>query len=57
VVIANQGPTRGDGYAAFTVDAPLGRLLPALADRTTGSTPAGGGAGGAVPVTAQPVAL
>ncbi|MGC4790293.1 NAD-dependent protein deacetylase [Micromonospora sp. DT178] len=34
VVIVNQGPTRGDGYAALTVDAPLGRLLPALADRT-----------------------
>jgi len=32
VVIVNQGPTRGDGYAALTVDAPLGRLLPALAD-------------------------
>ncbi|MFV2114558.1 NAD-dependent protein deacetylase [Micromonospora sp. LOL_025] len=36
VVIVNQGPTRGDGYAALTVDAPLGRLLPALADRTAG---------------------
>ncbi|MEW2379071.1 NAD-dependent protein deacetylase [Micromonospora sp. NPDC047812] len=34
VVIVNQGPTRGDGYAALTVDAPLGRVLPALADRT-----------------------
>ncbi|BCL17794.1 NAD-dependent protein deacetylase [Micromonospora sagamiensis] len=33
VVIVNQGPTRGDGYAAVTVDAPLGRFLPALADR------------------------
>ncbi|MEU4570352.1 NAD-dependent protein deacetylase [Micromonospora sp. NPDC023956] len=33
VVIVNQGPTRGDGYAALTVDAPLGRFLPALADR------------------------
>ncbi|RLK25634.1 NAD-dependent SIR2 family protein deacetylase [Micromonospora sp. M71_S20] len=37
VVIVNQGPTRGDGYAALTVDAPLGRLLPALADRTAGA--------------------
>ncbi|SCL26876.1 NAD-dependent protein deacetylase [Micromonospora inyonensis] len=33
VVIVNQGPTRGDGYAAVTVDAPLGRFLPTLADR------------------------
>ncbi|WP_433384269.1 NAD-dependent protein deacetylase [Micromonospora sp. KLBMP9576] len=42
VVIVNQGPTRGDGYAALTVDAPLGRLLPALADRAaTAVVPAG----------------
>ncbi|MFY1593849.1 NAD-dependent protein deacetylase [Micromonospora sp. WMMD737] len=41
VVIVNQGPTRGDGYAALTVDAPLGRLLPALADRTAGDAAAG----------------
>ncbi|MBX7267024.1 NAD-dependent protein deacetylase [Micromonospora sp. Llam7] len=33
VVIVNQGPTRGDGYACVRVDAPLGALLPALADR------------------------
>ncbi|WBB53134.1 NAD-dependent protein deacetylase [Verrucosispora sp. WMMD573] len=33
VVIVNQGPTRGDGYACLRVQAPLGRLLPALADR------------------------
>ncbi|GLY24065.1 NAD-dependent protein deacetylase [Micromonospora sp. NBRC 101691] len=33
VVIVNQGPTRGDGYAALTVDAPLGRFLPALTGR------------------------
>ncbi|TDC47107.1 NAD-dependent protein deacetylase [Micromonospora sp. KC207] len=33
VVIVNQGPTRGDGYAALRVDAPLGVVLPALADR------------------------
>ncbi|PWU56600.1 NAD-dependent protein deacetylase [Micromonospora sp. S4605] len=37
VAIVNQGPTRGDGYAALTLDAPLGRLLPALADRTAGA--------------------
>lgn len=33
VAIVNQGPTRGDAYAAVTVDAPLGVLLPTLADR------------------------
>jgi NAD-dependent SIR2 family protein deacetylase len=32
VVIVNQGPTRGDGEALFTVDAPLGRTLSALVD-------------------------
>ena len=36
VAIVNQGPTRGDGHATVTVDAPLGELLPALADRVTG---------------------
>ncbi|MEV0881603.1 NAD-dependent protein deacetylase [Micromonospora echinofusca] len=41
VVIVNQGPTRGDGYAVLTVDAPLGRLLPVLADRATGGVPVG----------------
>ncbi len=30
VVIVNQGATRGDGYAAATLDAPLGRTLTAL---------------------------
>ncbi|MGP8001210.1 MAG: NAD-dependent protein deacetylase [Streptosporangiaceae bacterium] len=30
VVIVNQGPTRGDAEALFTVDAPLGRTLSAL---------------------------
>ncbi|MGC5030934.1 NAD-dependent protein deacetylase [Micromonospora sp. DT229] len=33
VVIVNQGATRGDGLALLRVDAPLGRVLPALADR------------------------
>ncbi|TYB95049.1 NAD-dependent protein deacetylase [Micromonospora sp. WP24] len=33
VVIVNQGATRGDTYASLTVDAALGRVLPALADR------------------------
>ncbi|MEH0844636.1 NAD-dependent protein deacetylase [Micromonospora sp. CPCC 205711] len=56
VVIANQGPTRGDPYAALTLDAPLGRLLPALADRVrAGAAPAAGE--GAVPAGAAPVAL
>ncbi|RKN51906.1 NAD-dependent protein deacetylase [Micromonospora costi] len=41
VVIVNQGPTRGDGYAALTVDAPLGRVLPAVADRAVGPLPGG----------------
>ncbi|MEV6815074.1 NAD-dependent protein deacetylase [Micromonospora sp. NPDC051296] len=40
VVIVNQGPTRGDGYAHLRVDAPLGRLLPALADRLLGGSAA-----------------
>jgi NAD-dependent SIR2 family protein deacetylase len=31
VVIVNQGPTRGDAYAAATLDAPLGQTLTALA--------------------------
>jgi NAD-dependent SIR2 family protein deacetylase len=30
VAIVNQGATRGDRYAAVTVDAPLGEVLPAL---------------------------
>ncbi|MFG1803879.1 NAD-dependent protein deacetylase [Micromonospora carbonacea] len=33
VAIVNQGPTRGDGYATVRVDAPLGVVLPELADR------------------------
>ncbi|WP_410809213.1 NAD-dependent protein deacetylase [Micromonospora sp. 067-2] len=46
VAIVNQGPTRGDGHATVSVDAPLGVLLPALAHRVTGGaapviTPAG----------------
>ncbi|GIG62386.1 NAD-dependent protein deacetylase [Longispora fulva] len=36
VAIVNQGPTRGDSYAALTVDAPLGVALPELA-RLTGA--------------------
>lgn len=50
VAIVNQGATRGDAYAAVTVDAPLGRLLPALADRVGAVAVGGVGAGGATVV-------
>jgi NAD-dependent SIR2 family protein deacetylase len=33
VAIVNQGQTRGDGYAALTLDAPLGSVLPELVRR------------------------
>ncbi|MDI5939344.1 MULTISPECIES: NAD-dependent protein deacetylase [unclassified Micromonospora] len=39
VAIVNQGPTRGDGYATVRVDAPLGGVLPELADRLTTRAP------------------
>ncbi|WP_431975388.1 NAD-dependent protein deacetylase [Micromonospora haikouensis] len=39
VAIVNQGPTRGDGYATVRVDAPLGVVLPELADRLTPRAP------------------
>ena len=32
VAVVNQGPTRGDGLATVRVDAPLGRVLPALVE-------------------------
>lgn len=35
VAIVNQGVTRGDRYAAVTVDAPLGSVLPGLVARLT----------------------
>jgi NAD-dependent SIR2 family protein deacetylase len=38
VAIVNQGATRGDRYAALTVAAPLGRVLPALARRLGAGT-------------------
>ncbi|MEH1058004.1 NAD-dependent protein deacetylase [Micromonospora sp. CPCC 206171] len=57
VVIANQGPTRGDGYAAMTVDAPLGLLLPALADRVTGAVCARVPADGARPAAVAAATL
>ncbi|WP_328416585.1 NAD-dependent protein deacetylase [Micromonospora sp. NBC_00389] len=40
VAIVNQGPTRGDGHATVSVDAALGALLPALAERATGGVDA-----------------
>ena len=36
VAIVNQGATRGDRYAAVTVEAPLGQVLPALVARLAG---------------------
>ncbi|MEV0716851.1 NAD-dependent protein deacetylase [Asanoa sp. NPDC050611] len=39
VAIVNQGPTRGDAYAAIKVDAPLGTALPALAQFLRSSVP------------------
>ncbi len=47
VAIVNQGATRGDAYAAVTVDAPLGRVLSVLADRLN-AAPDGAGQFGAV---------
>jgi len=35
VVIVNQGETRGDAYADLRIDAPLGKVLPQLANRIT----------------------
>lgn len=49
VVIVNQGPTRGDGYACLRVPAPLGRVLPAVADRLLGAAPS------TVPAVPSPV--
>ena len=37
VAIVNQGPTRGDGYAALTVDGALGTILPRLAELAAGA--------------------
>ncbi len=38
VAIVNRGPTRGDTRAAVRLDAPLGEVLPGLADRLLGPT-------------------
>jgi NAD-dependent SIR2 family protein deacetylase len=54
VMIVNQGPTRGDGYATHTLDAPLGEVLPALAERVAAeidAAPTGVGAAGAPQAT------
>jgi NAD-dependent SIR2 family protein deacetylase len=39
VAIVTRGPTRGDPEAAVRIDAPLGEVLPALADRLQSSFP------------------
>ncbi|MEV0428155.1 NAD-dependent protein deacetylase [Micromonospora sp. NPDC050495] len=58
VAIVNQGPTRGDGYAAVALDAPLGATLTALADRVAGPTPRPRPAGaGLAPTAGQPAAV
>jgi NAD-dependent SIR2 family protein deacetylase len=57
VVIVNQGSTRGDGHATLTVDAPLGELLPALAERTAAPPAPPAGAAPAVPGLVEPAAL
>ena len=44
VAIVNQGATRGDGYAALTLDAPLGTVLPALVHRMAVTAARGAGA-------------
>lgn len=49
VAIVNQGATRGDAYAAVTVDAPLGQVLPMLADRLSAVTEGAGQPGAVVP--------
>ncbi|NES13697.1 MULTISPECIES: NAD-dependent protein deacetylase [Micromonospora] len=47
VAIVNQGPTRGDGHATLTLDAPLGRVLTDLADRLAARPPVDAGAAAA----------
>ncbi|MCK9893589.1 NAD-dependent protein deacetylase [Frankia sp. AgB32] len=58
VGIVNQGQTRGDSRASLRIDAPLGSVLPRLAEAMTGAATAttGGAAAltGPAPVAAQP---
>ncbi|WP_344972319.1 NAD-dependent protein deacetylase [Streptosporangium fragile] len=42
VAIVNQGPTRGDAYAALTVDAPLGTVLSEVVDLIEAQSVTGG---------------
>lgn len=42
VAIVNRGATRGDGKAALLVDAPLGEVLPSLAERLGHGAPVAG---------------
>ncbi|MFC4017451.1 NAD-dependent protein deacetylase [Micromonospora sp. GCM10011542] len=57
VVIVNQGPTRGDGHATHTLDAPLGEVLPALADRVAGRTPTPLSSTADAPAAVEPAAV
>lgn len=57
VAIVNQGPTRGDGHATLTLDAPLGQLLPALAERTAGPATPDRPAPPAASALAEPAAV
>lgn len=56
VAIVNQGPTRGDGHAALTLDAPLGEVLANLAERVAAPVVAPPAAG-ATPAGVQPAAV
>ncbi|SBT41341.1 NAD-dependent protein deacetylase [Micromonospora auratinigra] len=56
VAIVNQGPTRGDGHATVTLDAPLGPTLTALAGRVA-PAPAPPVVAGVTPLGAQPTAV
>src|SRR5262249_30091283 len=47
VVIVNQGPTRADGHALLTIDAPLGTVLPEVVRRIGMPVPVDAGQGGA----------
>ncbi len=49
VAIVNQGPTRGDGHATLTLDAPLGAVLTTLAERVAAASTAAGAAPAAEP--------
>jgi NAD-dependent SIR2 family protein deacetylase len=56
VAIVNRGATRGDGYAALTIDAALGSVLPELADRLAGA-PGATAPAAAMPAPTTPAAV